>query len=122
MILKLLTILVAVVDIALSVLWVRSITQDEGISWASERVTADLTEINHEYKVAWGPHGLRLWVWSDSEPVEDWAREIVRPKHISGFHWESTPYKQGMSWEWPEKSFWNRRGFWVSTQKYGWSD
>jgi hypothetical protein len=120
MILKLLAVTLALFAIVLSALWIRSATRDEGIRWESVEVTRELITVDRQFDVAWGPHGLRFWVWFDSCPVGDMFRDITSPKYESGLVWRSEHYKEGSSWGWPEETFWNRRGFWLNRQAYRW--
>jgi hypothetical protein len=120
MILKLFALALLLFAIGMSTLWVRSTIRDEGLSWESKRVTKELATVDRQLEVAWGPHGLRFWVWFDSCPVDEMFRDITTPSFQSGFDWKSEPFEKGVSWGWPEKTFWNRRGFWLSRQEYHW--
>lgn len=122
MILKLLAAITALSVVLFSALWFRSSTRDEGMSWKSMSINPDSTRIDREYTLAWGPHGLRFWVWFNKEPIGGQPGDIAAPEVVSWFHWESEHYKQGVSWGWPENNFWNRRGFWFDTKEFRWND
>jgi hypothetical protein len=104
-------------------LYIRSTTLDESVTIASKEINPILVTITHDYTIGWGPHGLRFWVYTDHQPVDNFAEDLLTPKREEAeFIFESDVYEYGSSWGWPIKSFWNKHGFWFSHQQYEWSE
>ena len=94
---------------------------DESLEISRTLVSQTLVAMDRKFTVGWGPHGFRLWLRFDSQPVDEMFRDITSPrKHEWNVEWISEPYDYQSSWGWPIISWWNKLGFWWERQHYQW--
>ena len=110
--------------------WIRSHYRDETLTWERTEVTSDLLEINIDWEIGWGPHGLRFWRWYDRKPQfclsclleECRVCHHKKPDFRQNLTWHSENYVNGESWGWQIESTWNRFGFWWHSQDFSWGN